>query len=591
MEEKNVFVSLRRITIIVVMAIATVSCGNQRDGDPTRATGDTSPTGSGHLDAGAPRTDSAATNTGDSGTVRDDGSTKALPGCGLVGDRRELPPALASDVVLVNGRPMVIAILARPRREPLDLEGNEPLPELRSSYLIGMSEEGEPLVTHLADDPGPVRDHFGRRMYERLADVHGVCDRSGCLVSVMVERYTPGTKGSAFASLVQTLDDQGVPQGDGSKLRRMAQEPERGDEIATCLGVSNEGYLLATAVQKGRGRLLWTDRRATPLDMSYVPGGFDSCSVWPLGLGLEVAAGGPEGISMHGMGRDESPDGGPGPWRPELGEGTKLPVLTSSGGTRAIVYTDDEAVRSIASSRPEPFQVFDFEAQQLAVSPVGETLLAVALDDSKQVALARVDPSQGVTARSSLSSIKAAQVWVLGDEQVAWLGWSEGEGKAISLQRVECPLSGTGSGDGGSGASSKSISDDDLERADRGSIKQLLSLAREARVGDHNYRAAWLLERAYHLAPSDPEAMVDSAGLLTEIRYTKSALRQLERLSKLGDSNARKALHSACNDRDFERLWSAGEFQRITGCRAPAQPPPDAGADEDQQELDEGTTE
>lgn len=594
MNEKNIVVSLSKITLTVVVIIATLGCGSQRDGDLSTVTRDGSPAVSDQHEAGrgAPATDDRAGSPNDaSSSGRDSGGTKSVPGCGQVGARRELLGALASDVVLVGGRPLVIAIIARPRREPLDLEGSEPLPELRSAYLFGLGEEGDMVVTHLSDDPGPVRDHFGRRMYERLAGVHGVCDRSGCLVAVMVERHTPGTKGSAFAALVQTLDDQGVPLGDGSKLRRMAQEPDRGDGFAACLGASNEGFLLASAVRRGRGRLLWTDRRATPLDMSYVTGGFDTCTVWPLGLQLEVATGGPDGVAIHGTGRDETPDGGAGPWRPELGAGARLPVLTSAAGMRTIIYTDDESVRSISASRSEPVDVFDFEALQLAATPAGETIIAVAIDDSKRINLARVDPSKGVVARSSLASTRAARVWVVGDDQDAWLGWTAGEGKSISLQRVECPLSKANTGVEPSKVQSKGVSVDQLDRADRSSVKQLLDLAREARAGDHNYRAAWLLERAYHLDPSDPERMVDSAGLLTEIRYTKSALRQLERLSKLDDSNARKALRSACNDRDFERLWRAGEFQRITGCRAPAEPPPDAGTEEDQQALDEGTTE
>ena len=38
-------------------------------------------------------------------------------------------------------------------------------------------------------------------------------------------------------------------------------------------------------------------------------------------------------------------------------------------------------------------------------------------------------------------------------------------------------------------------------------------LARAARTGRHNYRAAWLLERVYRLEPADHQSMVDAAGL------------------------------------------------------------------------------
>ena len=71
--------------------------------------------------------------------------------------------------------------------------------------------------------------------------------------------------------------------------------------------------------------------------------------------------------------------------------------------------------------------------------------------------------------------------------------------------------------------------------------------------------------------------MVEAAGHLTKLEYTKAALRMLDRVDRVPDDLADKALRSACSSKNFERLWKGGEFQRITGCRSAGGPDPDGG--------------
>jgi hypothetical protein len=514
------------------------------------------------------------------------------PACGLAGDRRELSRVLAADLVLAGGRPASLVVLTRPRPEPLDIEGNEPLPELRSLYFVVAGEgDDDADVVHLADDPGPVRDHFGRRAYERLAGVRGACDALGCLAAIVVERITPDFPGAAFTVLVQLLDDTGEPQGE---LRRLAQEPDRGEALSACLGVSSSGTLLATAVRGGRGRLLWLDRRAMPLDMRFVQGGFDSCSTRAAGMGLEVAVQAPAGITISAMGGDpEAPDAGPAAsWLPSLPGGARLPVLATLGAGPAILFGVDRGVSVASPSRPSPSPVLDgwsAPPRWLGATAAGDDVVAAAVDGQGQLALARLGPSLEVVAASTLANTTADEAWVLGqpDGAKTWLGWRRGgEAKNLSVQGVECPLAAAAPAP--AGPAGLLATADALDAADRRAVGQLRKLADQADDQDQHYRAAWLLERAYRLQPADHELLLRSAGHLTGIRYSKAALRQLERLSKLSDAAAQSTLHAACRDQDFERLWPAGEFQRITGCRAPAAAPPDAGpeVDEDVEESE-----
>lgn len=583
---------LRRssVAILVVAALAPClfGCTGSGGGSPGPAPDAGRARPAPEADA-APPADAAAPSAADSAAApAPPEPAKNLPACGLAGERRELEQVVASDVVLAGGRPAALVVLARPRPEPLDMEGSEPLPELRSLYVVAAEAgEGEDwAVIHLADDPGPVRDHFGRRAYERLADVRGACDALGCLVAIVTERVTPDYPGVAFTTFLQLLDDSGEPQGD---LRRLAQEPDRGEALSACLGVSAEGTLLATAVRGGRGRLLWLDRRAMPLDMRFVPGGFDFCTIRPAGMRLEVAARTGDGITVTTMGAraeapDASADGGEGDdpaaaaWLPSLPPGARLPVLTGVGESPAILLGVDRGVAVASPGRAVLAPVLDgwsAPPRWLGAAPLDDGLVAVAVDGQGQLALARLDASLEVAAASTIAGTEADAAWVVAPagSSTLWVGWRRSA--KLALQRAECPAAAEAAA---AGPAVPLAAADAFADADRRAVGRLKTLASQADSQDQHYRAAWLLERAYHLQPSSHELLLRSAGHLTGIRYSKAALRQLERLSKLGPA-AEATLHAACRDTDFERLWSAGEFQRITGCRAPAAARPDARAE------------
>lgn len=540
-------------------------------------------------DGGAPAADGGA-------KARNEPAPPEVAKCRLAGQRRQLTGVEAADVVATKSGPLVLVVMARPRSEALAIEGAKRFPDLRALYLIaprsgGEAEEGEGFtVTQLYDDPGPVRDPFGRRAYERLAATAGACDSAGCLVALTVERRTPGTSGAAFVTEVQVLDDAFEVQGPS---RWLAQEPDRGEALAACLGASSDGFLLATAVEGGRGRLLWLDRRGTPLLHRFLPEGFGFCTAWPSGLELEVATGHAEGISLAELGGEPEPDGGPGPWRPELPQRARLPVLSTLGESRLLFWTDAEGAHLSASTRSEPLSISPQELRWQRASPTREGLLLATVSKSDgRVGVVRLDDRLEVVARGTKLA-QANRVWVVGNpgSSESWLAWQKGD--RLELSPLSCPES-----DEAPAASAKAlplVGSEALDRADRAAVKELRRRARRARSNDEDYRAAWMLERAYTLDPSDHESMVDAAGLLADIRYTKAALRLLERLSSREDSGVRSALRKACHDRDFERLWSAGEFQRLTGCPPPPEPSdePDAGAadsedQEDQEDVEEG---
>lgn len=528
-----------------------------------------------------PLTDAAA--TADGSTPPSSPPEPEVAACQLGGRRHTLSKVRSAQVVSASASPLILAIIDRPRSEPLDLEGSEPLPPMSTLYAFtrAQTDDGEAAdfqPRHLADDPGPVRDHFDRRAYERLVAARAACDGAGCLVAGLFGRQTPGTPGSAFGAVVELLDAEGEPQ---DTVRSLAPPPGRGDSIAACLGVSNEGFLLATAVRPGRGRLLWLDRRATPLDMSYVPGGFDFCSVRADGLRLEVAMSGPEDVIIRSMGGGdeepaEEPDAGPAPRPAALPGDARVPLMVKAGEVRASVWTDGEAVRA-ASDGGDPVELLDGGSRWLDAAASSDALVIASVDEQSKVSVVRINAALELEARAEGIVSEADRAWVAsGADGAFWLAWLNDS--ELSVQPLACPADGAAPSDEPRPlATSKS-----LAAADRRAVSEILSQARTARSRDQNYRAAWLFERAYHLVPANPDTMIESAGLLTEIRYTKSSLRQLERLSNLDDSAARAALRSTCNDRDFERLWSAGEFQRLTGCAAPPEPEPDAGVEEEE---------
>jgi hypothetical protein len=509
-----------------------------------------------------------------------------LAACKLTGQRRQLSGVVAADVVATKRGPVVVAIVERPRAEPLAMQGEKGFPPLRALYVISPTDGDEGTgVTNLFDDPGPLHDPFDRRAYERLAATAATCDSAGCMVALSIERQTPGMPSAAFSTVVQMLDDAVEVQGEP---RWLAQEPDRGDRLSLCVGAASEGFLVATAVAGGRGRLLWLDRRGTPLLHRFLTEGFDLCSIWPAGLAMEVATQHAGGIELNEMGGQPQPDSGPGPWRPTLSETSRLPALTSSGAELLLFWADAQGSHMSASTREDTVSLQGDEViWQHAASTDGGVLLAFTEKRGGQVGVVRLDAELAPVARGR-GLAKAQRVWALGraGSSETWLAWQEGD--LLEVSPLSCPAVDDALPASEEATPLTKVAA--LDRADRVAVGRLRQRARIARSRDEDYRAAWLMERAYRLDPSDHESMVDAAGLLIGIRFTKAALRILEQMSKLESSEARTALRSSCRDRDFRRMWKRIEFQRITGCSAPPEATtPDAGVAETDEsaEMDE----
>lgn len=499
--------------------------------------------------------------------------------CALEGLARRLPGVVTADVAITENGPVVVAVVERPRAKRMAMESETvSFPDLRALVLIAPRAGGDEMrVVKLTDDPGPIHDPFRRLAYERLASTSVTCDVAGCLVATTIERLTPGTTGAAFTTMIHLLDEALDLQGEA---RWLPQEPDRGETLSACAGVTSSGYVLATAAQGGRGRILWLDRRGTPLMHRFLAEGFSSCTAWPAGPDVDIATEHAGGITFVSIGAEPAPDGGPGPWRPAVPEAASRPVLVALRGTQALFWSDDSGVHVSTSSRDAPSSVRPERAQWQHAALSGDGVLLATVDQAGgTVGVTLLDADLSVVAGGS-GLARARRVWALGregssDARLAWL-----DGTDLTLDHLACPSSaGAASAPRPEPATMAQAAD--LESADRAAVAELRSRARAARDRDESFRAAWLLERVYELAPTDHESMVSAAGLLAEIRYSLAAQRMLEQVSLVEDSAARAALHQACVDRDFQRLWTAGEFQRITGCAAPAAAvtAPDAGID------------
>lgn len=594
-------VILRQIILYWLLGVLTIGCSGDEGSGLQRWGGDGGERPAVDGGVSATKAPDASPSSGDS-TGGDSGAGSAsaasgrpnastpeptpakLASCGLAGSALELGGVVGADMRMLGDRPLILAIIERERSEPLDIEGSEPLPGMRSLYLFlgpDDEDEGDFEVVHIADDPGPIRDHFGRRSYEYLVAVRAACDGSGCLVALSSERVTPGTKTRAFLAQVLRLDEDGEPQGD---IRSIAQEPDRGTELASCLGISNEGFLWATSVRGGRGRLLWLDRRATPLDMRYFTPGFEDCAIAPLGLALEVAVEGEGGIRFESMGGEpEEADAGPGPWRPTLAKTARAPGLAKLGEHRVLAWSDGSRLLLSRSGSDEPIALLDAGVRHVSIQRAGDELYLAFVEEGGDVGVSRLDAELAQNARGRELVDDAERAWVLAAAEGGgrWLGWQSS--KTLRLQQFGCPAPSSASAEGGELATRAR-----LVKAEARNVQEIRRLASRARSRGEEYRAAWLYERAYHHNTNDVDSMIRSAGLLTEIRYTKSSLRQLQRLADRDVPEIRAALRGTCNDRDFERLWSSGDFQRITGCAAPPDPEEEEEEEGEGDEGDEG---
>jgi hypothetical protein len=371
----------------------------------------------------------------------------------------------------------------------------------------------------------------------------------------------------AVTIIDESLEVQGLP-------RRLAQEPDRGESLRACIGASDEGFLLATAVEGGRGRLLWLDRRATPLGARYVEG-FSGCSSRRSGLRVQVAMTAEDALTITDLGAAARPGPDAGPPEssfPDAPEHARLAALSTGADGAVLLVGDSDSVEAHATSRGQPVQVFAGRPISLSAASSGDGTYALAIIDG-QVGAAQLGSNMEVIARGTeLSEAEAAWIAVRDEEppSVAWL--SRG---ILQLRSLHCGTDGERSE-----GEEQTVGPSALDAADRRDAASLRALARGARARDKSYRAAWLLERAYDLDRTEPAALRDAAALLTKLRYTQAARRILSRLSKVESAEARALLRSTCRDSDFERQWRLGEYQRITGCPAPRkrEPAPDAGS-------------
>ena len=490
--------------------------------------------------------------------------------CALTGPGLRLARVVDADLVgSATGSPRVLVVVERPWSERLAMEGDEPFPDVRALYLVAPRPEGPPDVTLVADDPGPIRDTFGRIAYERLAAVRGTCESGTCLVATAVERLTPGAPGSAFTVLLTLLDRDGEVQG---PTRRLAQEPDRGEAVAACLGASDEGFVLATSVRGGRGRALWLDRRATPLGVTHLPEGFESCAAMRSGLHVLVAAATSSGIETVELGAGQVPDAGPEPELPVPPAGASAPGLVELDGRPVLLFVESRGLHALRRGDRGPLLLLPGEIDRVGAVAVGSGALVVGAGGGR-VAACRLEGDEVVAVEADLA--EGDRAWVAtGPRETSWLAWRQED--RLRIRQLSC---GRTLESGGASPEDREVDATALDGADRAGAPALRQRARAERTRGRAFRAAWMLERAFALDGADPTTLAQAAALLTGIRYTQAARRILTRLATVDSNEARTALRATCRDRDFESQWATGEFQRITGCAPPTERPGAAPAE------------
>jgi hypothetical protein len=518
-----------------------------------------------------------------------------------------LEQVASADIVDLPGstgqpRSMVLAVVTRPPAKVLAIEGTPSYPTLRGLYMFrqprGKAAKNSWRVRQMLSDPGPIRDNFGRRAYERVAHVRGACHRNGCLVAAVIERITPETEGASYTTWVRLLDQDGTPTG---TWRPLAHEPDRGPGITTCLAAVNDGFLLATAVSGGRGRLLWLDRRATPLDQQYVPGGFSYCQLRPQGLQIDVVTQNAEGWALTSMSshpsttpaerdaddRDDG-DGGPDSDPQLFPRNARLPTLLAASEARSeeepirpalAVWADQQGLQLLATLGEPPLLLSRHQPQWLEAAQGPGTLLIALVDGEGEARLIQVEGPEVTGVSDALAP--AQRVWLAkttrGGRLLAWR-----QEEILQLRRVSCTA------DQGPTQPVPEprplVPAETLGTTDQGRASDLRAEARRQLEAERNYRAAWLLERAYTLDRQRHPTLIEAAGLLTELRYSKAAMRILKHLGEVEAPEreaAQQALLMACTDRRLARFWRTTDFKRLTECPGPTDPEPEEESSEE----------